>query len=308
MKEQMEPDIFPYMMMICAGFAMAFLGLAYKLAGAWEARPMAFSSIFLFTAAVLNGWRAVYEPTDWRDPRLWLLGSTMGFGLYVCLALVVLVNQRGPASLSWTLLNLSVLVPILLAPILLGDVFLRSDLLVVCLFVCMILSIRRGLAMGTDPVCGSLSGYACLLAAMFMVNGLFQFGSKLKDTLFQDRNAAGLAALFYGSGLIFAFGTHFRRERNLRFTRREWMAGLLAGACSGIGNLFLLHGMSLPVIVAFPIMLGIALTGGIALTTLFFKEPVNFWKGFSWALGLILLLFVAAREHLDLILRGSTGY
>ncbi len=290
---------FPLLMVILAGVALAFLGVAYKMAGVFGCRPMAFSSVFLLTAAALAGWRACCETTAWAAPRLWALGLSMGALLYATLALVVLVNRLGPASISWTLLNLSVLVPILLAPLVIGDPFLRVDILVVALFVLMILAMRRGIALGHDPIQGSPRVFGLLLAAVFLMNGTFQFGSKLKDTFFPDGSAAGLATLFYGSGLILALGTHAVQTRGLRFTRGEWLAGLMAGACSGIGNLLLLHGMSLPVIVAFPVTLGIALIGGVALTAVFYHERLNTSKVVGWILGLILLVLVVARERIE---------
>ena len=130
------------------------------------------------------------------------------------------------------------------------------------------------------------------------MNGLFQFGIKLKDTFFQDSNAAGLALVFYGTGAILALITHRIGSGRMRITRREAGIGLLAGFGSGIGNLLFLTGMSLPTTVSFPVTLSIALIGGVALTTLIYKESVNREKITGWILGLILLLLAVFRDTL----------
>ncbi len=285
----------PLLMVVLAGVALAGLGLAYKMAGSGRCRTMAFSAVFLFFATLLAGGRACFEPTTWSDWRLWALGTGMGLLLYGVLALVVRVNRLGPASISWTLINLSILVPILLAPLLLDESFRLLDGAIVVLFVLMLLAMRRGLSLGHDPIQGSPQVFWLLLLLVFLMNGGFQFGSKLKDTFFQQRNAAGLATIFYGTGMVLALATQAIRQRSLRLTRRECGIGIFAGACSGLGNLLFLHGMSLPVMVAFPITQGIALIGGIALTAMLYREPVNASKIVGWLLGLALLALTVLR-------------
>jgi len=289
----------PLLMVILAGIALAVLGLSYKMAGARGCRPMPFSAVSLGFATLLAGGRACCETTAWADPRLWLLGGFMGLLLYGTLALVVTVNRLGPASVSWTLLNLSILVPIFLAPLLLHEPFLAVDAGLVVLFILMLLALRRGMQGTADDVQSRSWRFWALLAAVFLMNGSFQFCSKLKDTFFHDGSAAGLAAIFYGSGMLLALLTHGIQTRSRRFTRSEWGVGILAGACSGIGNLLLLNGMSLPVMVAFPVTQGIALLGGVLLTALVYRERFNLPKIIGLLLSLAVLLLAVLREPLD---------
>jgi multidrug transporter EmrE-like cation transporter len=294
------PHLFslPLLLVILAGVALAVLGLSYKMAGASQCRPMAFAAVFLLVATLLAGGRALVETTAWTDPRLWGLGGAMGLLLYGTLALVVRVNRLGPASISWTLLNLSILIPILLAPLLLGEAFLAVDGLLVVLFFLMLLALRRGMHGEPESVQGPARAFWPLLLAVFLMNGAFQFGSKLKDTFFGEGSAAGLAMIFYGSGLLLALLTHAVQTRGLRFTPQEWGIGTLAGACSGIGNLLFLNGMSLPVIVAFPVTQGIALVGGVVLTAVVYKERCNPAKALGLFLSLVVLLLAVLREPL----------
>jgi len=292
----------PLVVVMLSGVALAFLALAYKMAAVSNCRPMAFASVFLLTATLLSGWRVCFEATAWGDWRLWALGFAMGANLYINLGLVVVVNQLGPASVSWTILNLSVLVPLLLAQLFLDEPFLKVDGLLVTLFILMLLALRRGIAQGHDPVRGSPLRFWTLLLVVFLLNGLFQFGSKLKDTFFNDGSAAGLATLFYGSGMVLALATHAARTRGGRFTRDEWLCGGMAGMCSGLGMLLLLHGMSLPAVVAFPVSLGIALIGGVALTAILYRERLNTGKVVGWVLGLILIVLAVTRERANAFL------
>ncbi|NLF19653.1 MAG: hypothetical protein GX595_20675, partial [Lentisphaerae bacterium] len=76
----------------------------------------------------------------------------------------------------------------------------------------------------------------------------------------------------------------------------------MAGMCSGLGMLLLLHGMSLPAVVAFPVSLGIALIGGVALTAILYRERLNTGKAVGWILGLILIVLVVTRERANAFL------
>jgi multidrug transporter EmrE-like cation transporter len=293
----------PLLMVILAGVAFAVLGLSYKMAGVHQCRPIAFAGVFLLVATLLAGGRACFETTAWGDPRLWLLGGTMGVLHYGALVLLVTVNRLGPTSISWILLNLSIIIPIVLAPLLLGESFLAIDAGLLVLFFLMLLALRRGMQGTADEVHSSSWRFWALMAAVFLMNGAFQFCSKLKDTFFHDGSAAGLSTLFYGSGMILALLTHAVQTRGLRFSGREWGIGLLAGASAGIGNLLFLNGMSLPAIVAFPVTQGIALIGGVVLVGIVYRERLNPAKATGLLLSLVVLLVAVLRGPLSQCLR-----
>jgi drug/metabolite transporter (DMT)-like permease len=291
---------FSLLMVMLAGACFAVLGLAYKMSGVYRCRSTAFSSVFLFIAAVLAGGLACSEPVRWSDWRLWSLGVVMGFTLYAAITLVVRVNRLGSASISWLLINLSFLIPVLLSALFLNESFRRIDILVLVLFVLMLMALRNGLVLEQTSATGknSLKTFGVLLTLAFLLNGLFQFGTKLKDTFFQDSNAAGLAVILYGTGTVLAIITHTVSSGSLRISKHECTVGTLAGIASGSGNLLFLNGMSLPATVSFPVSLSISLIGGIALTTLFYKEPVNKGKVLGWALGIALLLLAVFRDSI----------
>lgn len=293
----------PLIFIILAGIAFAFLGLSYKMASVRECRPMAFSGIFLFIASVVSGICAYYENVTWGDMRLWILGISMGIILYVTLALVVRINLLGPASVTWMMMNLSIIIPIFLAPLLLNESLLAVDGILLVLFIFMLIALRRGIMDGEDNIVGSSLQFWLLLSAMFMLNGAFQFCSKLKNSFFQDSNNAGLAFIFYTSGMLMAMVTHLIQTRGLRFTRHEIGIGSFAGICSGVANLLVLSGMSLPAIVVFPVTQGIALIGGVLLTVLIYKEKFNTFKMVGFLLSLIVLMLAIFREQITQLIK-----
>lgn len=288
----------PLVLVMLAGMAFAVLGLSYKLASVHACRSSGFAAIFLLVAALLAGGRTFCEPTAWSDLRLWGLGLTMAALLFGALSLVVAVNRLGPASVSWTLINLSLLIPVLLAPLLLGERWLPLDSALLALFCLMLMSLRSGLRGGARESDHAAPGFWPLLMVAFVLNGTFQFGTKSTATLFHGANAAGLATIYFGGALALAALSHLAQTGGLRCTASEWRCGALAGTCAGVGNLLMLHSMSLPTIVVFPLAQGISLVGGVALTTVLFRERLNAGKLVGFALGLAVLLLALLREPL----------
>ena len=88
--------------------------------------------------------------------------------------------------------------------------------------------------------------------------------------------------------------TTLRREPG-RFRRSELWTGLLVGIATGAAVLLLLPAMGLPAAVAFPVIQGISLLGGVLLTAVVFRERLNWRKGSGLLLGLALILLAVWR-------------
>ena len=80
-----------------------------------------------------------------------------------------------------------------------------------------------------------------------------------------------------------------------RLTGGEWRCGLGVGAATGAAVLLLVHAMPLPAAVAFPVIQGISLLGGITLTTMVYRERINLLKVTGIALGLAVIALAVAR-------------
>ncbi|MBI5830984.1 MAG: hypothetical protein HZB16_01565 [Armatimonadetes bacterium] len=286
----------PYALALLAGTCFALLGFSYKLAHARGCRAMPFAAGFLATAMLLAGVRAAFETTTWADPRLWALGGFMGVMLFAALTLVVLANRLGPASVSWMLVNLSLLIPIVLSAVLLREAFYPTDVLLLLTFGLMLTALRHGVRAEQEGTASR--AFWPLLGALYVTNGLFQYGCKLKDAWFGAANSGGLAVVYFGVGMALALVCHLARTRERRFRREELLTGAQAGLFAGLGNLLILGAMSLPAIVVYPLSQGISLTGGVGLTALLYHEKLTRGKVVGFALSLCVLLLAVLREPL----------
>ena len=300
----MPPSLtLPLLMIILSVVAFSFLSLAYKQAAVLNCRPMAFSTIFNLVATILSLWRVFSEESAWADWRLWALGISMGAVLYFAISLTVVIGRLGPMSIIWTVTNLSLLIPIILSTLFLGETLLYVDGALLALFIVMIIAMRSGAHSASDTKHNIRGAFWLVLAILFLCNGLFQFGSKLKETLFPGSSAAALAALFYGSGVVMAFITHVIKSRSYKISATEWRTGALAGASSSIGCILLLNAMHLPVVVVFAASLGVSLIGGVALTAIIYREHLTTGKLIGWLLGLGVVILSVAREQIDALLK-----
>ena len=282
-----------YLLTLLSGACFVLLGFSYKLASARGCRAMPFAASFLATAMLLAAGRALCEPTQWADPRLWLLGVFNGVMLFVALTLVVLANRLGPASVSWMIVNLSLLIPIMLAAMTLGEGFVPNDLLLLVAFALMLTALRHGVA---DEQGGRAApAFWPLLGALYITNGLFQYGCKVKEAWFHGANTGGLAMIYFGTGMLLALAAHAARGGG-RFRRAELLTGIQAGLFAGLGNQLQLGAMSLPAIVVYPLGQGISLTGGVALTALLYHEKLTRGKVIGFVLSLVVLLLAVLRE------------
>ena len=96
----------PLLYVIIAGCIYAFMGLGYKMVERQGGRSLPFTVAFCGVASLFACVKATSEPTTWADPRLWGLGVGMGVLLIATILVIVQANRLGPASLSWTIVNI----------------------------------------------------------------------------------------------------------------------------------------------------------------------------------------------------------
>ena len=284
---------------ILAGFFFALMGLGYKIAEHNKCRPVIFSFVFSLTGGIISLVVSFSEVTHWEDPRLWLQGIAMGVFLTVALLLILEANRLGPASVSWTILNLSLLIPILISPIFFHDTVLFIDPFIVIFFIIMLFLFARGMR---DPNAGSHSGsrrHILLLIIVFLSNGLFITGNKLKFILFGNDNTAGLATIAYLVTAAIVFTIALKKKYKPLATFTEVKVGILVGIFSATGTILFIKAMSLPATVVFPLAQGISLLGGVVLTTWIYKEQLNKLMILGFGVGLLVLMLEAFRIPLS---------
>lgn len=279
-----------------AGVAFSLLGLVYRVSTHRACRAMPFTAVFTLTAGTLALACTSRETTAWADPRLWALGVTGGISFVLAIAFYLRANTVGPPSVNWTICNLGLLAPILLAPSLFGEPLLAVDVVMLACFVLMLVAIARGMADGAETPPRHRGRYALLLCGILATNGLNLTLLKLKSVWFPTGSSAGMTAIFYFTGMVIAIAAALIADRRRPIRPAEAQVGVLAGLASGTGILLTMASLTLPTVVAFPINQGLALLGGVLLTTAIYRERFNPAKFTGIALGVVVLLLGGMRE------------
>lgn len=283
---------------VISGVAYAILGVLYKYAEQKHCRPEGFMLAFLCTGGVITLGKALTEPTTWLDVRFWSLGIVLGLLTYASVRLLMVANAHGPASIPWTMLNLSLILPILLAPMLFHEKIFGIDIVALLAFMGMLVLFARSMPAATvSPTSHRIFLPAAL--GVMLTDGICMLGNKVKDIWFPDANTAGLPAISFLTAALCAAIVLFRRQGLLRLERREWQVGLWAGLICSVGIVSLLSAMRLPVIVSLPVIKGLALVGGVVLYRVLFREEITPLRATGLVLGGFTLLLVTSREPLD---------
>ena len=278
-----------------SGIVFAFLGLTYKRAAARQCDQAGFAVVFLLTATTVTGVGTLFDTTPWDDGSLWILGVGMGACFYLALVLMLAANRRGPTSLSWMAISLSLIIPLTLSALWLGESFGVVGFLILAVFGLIVYVLRRGAKAEETALKANERAspvFWILLAALFLANGAYQFGGKLKFAWFGGAASAGYAAIVYGAALALAVAVHAATGAP-RLSVREWSCGALSGVCVGVGFLLQLAAMRLSAAVVYPLSGGISMVGGVALMAIVYRERINRWKAVGLALGVVILVLSA---------------
>ena len=287
---------------ILSGVSFAGAGLGYKMAERWECRSSVFILVFAITGGAFAGVKAFSETKAWLEPTLWILGIAMGLLFDLAIYFIMQANRLGPASVSWTVLNLGLLVPIFISPFIVDETVLWVDPIIIALFILMLLMFARGMKNTGEVVPGRHKQHILMLLGIFFAQGLFLLGNKIKYALFNDVNTAGLTFIVYLSGAAAILLVINTTQKRVTFLGSELKAGAITGTCNSLGVILLLSSMSLPSTIVFPLSSSIALLGGVFLTILIYGERLNRMKTAGVMLGLMALFLAVFREKLISIL------
>jgi uncharacterized membrane protein len=288
----------PLVSAVASGILYALAGFGYKMAERMNCRTANFIVVFSIAGGVFALVKSFSEASEWSNPQLWFLGIGMGILFDLAIYFIMLSNKAGPASLSWTLLNLSLLVPIALSPLLFQERVLWIDPFIVLTFILMLALFAQSIRKNEETSLRSTGNYFLMLLGIFLSNGFFLLGNRLKHELFGEANTAALTfVVFLVGGLIAWLVTVQGKERN-RIGLNEWKAGGLTGLSNSIGTIFYLGAMSFPAAVVFPLNASIALLGGVVLTTSIYGEKFDTYKIGAMGVGTIALLLAIFREQI----------
>jgi hypothetical protein len=274
------------------------------MAERWRCRSSVFILVFAITGGAFAGIKAFSETTLWLEPKLWLLGIAMGLLFDLAIYFIMQANRLGPASASWTVLNLGLVVPIFVSPFIVAEAVLWLDPIIVALFILMLLMFARGMKNTGEVDKGRHGLHILMLLGIFFAQGLFLLGNKVKYVLFNDANTAALTFIVYLSGATAVLLIIYATQKRLILFGSELKAGAITGICNSLGVILLLNAMSLPSTIVFPLSASIALLGGVFLTSLIYGERLNRMKTIGVMLGLMALILAIFREDLASILTG----
>jgi len=298
--------VIPILFVIASGLSFTVLGLGYKYASVVKARTGAFGSVFAGAACCIGLARSLFETSAWGDWRLWALGLSFGLAFTLCFMLFTHANKIGPVSVSWVMLNLSSLMAIALSIGIFKEPSRWVDIPIVVLFIGMILLMNAGMrepAKDGAKTAASPLFWPCAIVA-FGLNGLCLFIWKIKDQTIPEGSSGAILAISFGLAAVLltvfhAVTTLRRQPREPLWRKEDAIAGLITGTCAVVGNIFLLGGMSLPAMVAYPISQGLPMVGGVVAMAIFFHERFNKAKTASLALSVVVLLLTIFREHIE---------
>ena len=188
--------------------------------------------------------------------------------------------------------------PIFVSPFIVDEAVLWLDPIIVALFILMLLMFARGMKNTGEVVKGRHKLHILMLLGIFVAQGLFLLGSKIKYALFNDTNTAALTFIVYLSGAAAVLVVIYTTQKRLTFLGSELKAGAVTGICNSLGVILLLSAMSLPSTIVFPLSASIALLGGVFLTSLIYGERLNRMKAIGVMLGLMALMLAVFRENL----------
>ncbi len=289
---------------LASGLLFAILGLSYKRAASMGCRTSAFLAVFLTAAAVLSAVALPWDRTVWSSGTLWVLGLFLGCNAVACIRLLMAANRSGPAAVSWLFINLSLVVPIALSIMWLNERLLAADWLVVLTFTLMAITLVGSLKRTGEVKHGETWRFWCYIAAVFVLNGLGLYGSKLKAGMFPHHNTAALMLILFTTGAAISWWQHLRLSRHWMPFPNEWNAGLVAGVACGSANFLLISSAVLPAAVVYPVSQGTSLIGGVVLTTLLYRELINPAKVLALVLGCAVLALAVWRDSVSAWLFG----
>jgi len=281
----------PVLLALTAGVSNMLLGAAGKQAERADCRPAVVPVLMLGTVAVLASTLLPFTRGGWGDGGVWVLAATMGLLYVAALQSMIAANKHCPPSLVWSLANLGLLIPIMLAPVVLHESWHVTDIILVLAFVAMLGSFRQGMRQAGEQAPGARSWW--LLTGVWLCNGLLMLGYKLKAQSWPAVGTVPFLVLVFGCGALLGALTLFRVHP--RATGVEWRLSLLMGVAATVANAALLGAVTLPAVVAFPLVQGTALIGGTLLMAVRFREQLNIWKIIGLCCGGLVLALAIVR-------------
>jgi drug/metabolite transporter (DMT)-like permease len=205
------------------------------------------------------------------------IGAIGAVAYVTTLAAYLVASRDKNIAVNWTIVNLSVVVPIVLSVIWFGDAFTVSKFLGVVLTILSIVLISGPFSRGTAKVSAG-SSWVFYISLAFLLNGvlviIFRFVPQQEGALF--------TVYFYGISLLLVLPYKAAADRKWRFSRgivvvsvggavTHWSGIMLTiAALAAVGRVSQQTG-----IIVYPITNGLVIPVGVVLGVLLLKQRVN---------------------------------
>lgn len=262
---------------LSAALIYGFLGICFEVAGKRGYNVWDVILIKQFTGfaiglgcTTLLGWNVL----DWKLVGLGAIGAV---AYITTLAAYLVASRDKNIAINWTIVNLSVVVPIVLSVIWFGDAFTVSKFLGVVLTILSIVLISGAFSRRSANVSAS-SSWVFYISLAFLLNGvlviIFRFVPQQEGALF--------TVYFYGISFLLVLPYKVVADRKWRFSRgivvvsvggavTHWSGIMLTiAALAAVGRVSQQTG-----IIVYPITNGLVIPVGVILGVLLLKQHVN---------------------------------
>jgi drug/metabolite transporter (DMT)-like permease len=277
---------------LSAALIYGFLGVVFELAGKRQYKVWDFILVKQFVGLCIGSACAALLRLPFLDWQLLGLGVIGAVAYVITLAAYLIASREKNIAANWTIVNLSVVVPILLSIVWFGDRFSLTKSIGIILTVLSIVLIGRASSHTPTPRKTSKRWFMCIALA-FLLNGvlviLFRFVPEREGALF--------TAYFYGISFLFVAPYKLLVDRQWKPAKglisvssagalAHWMGIMLTiAALAHIGRVSKETG-----VIVYPITNGLVIPVGVVLGVMILKQRVDRRTAVGVALGALALV------------------
>ena len=277
---------------LSAAIIYGFLGIPFEVAGKRRYKIWDVILVKQFTGCIIGLACALALGSPLADRRLLGLGTIGAVAYVITLAAYLMASRDKTIAINWTIVNLSVVVPICLSVFWFGDSFTFSKLIGVVLTIVSIILIG-GLFSRTGVERDASSRWLMYITIAFLLNGvlviLFGFVPEQESPLF--------TAYFYGISFLMVLPYKVLMDRKWSLTRGSVGISTVAAATHWSGIMLTIAALSLigrfskqTGVIVYPITNGLVIPVGAVLGVLILKQHVTRRTGIGVVVGVIALM------------------
>lgn len=290
-----------YLYMALTIIFFSCLSLAYKAAQAQNCSTAAFVCILNLVAAAIS--IAFMSAAQSSRPAvaggILALGAVAGLASALCLGNVVLALKRnGPLAIVSTLVNLSILIPIVFATLFMGEILNWPRAAGLFLFVVFVMLLNPSAAgdgkvrpgNGVGPSSRSPGNWLLPAFAAFFLNGIVLITQRGIGTWHAGGENLFLLSIFLTSAFVCSLVLIWQR-------RAPGIRDVVVGGAAGIvgygGNFYLIRSLSMSdSYQVFPLTFGAWMVAVAVLSRIIFGERLNRRSSMALAVGIVAIVML----------------